>query len=682
MKQNVIQRAEKQPKQQGPNLTGIPTQMKLDFERRSGLSFDDVRVHYNSDKPTRIGALAYTQGTRVYMAPGQERHLGHELGHVIQQKSFRVPPTSWINGQPVNDSPALECQADFLSSFPCAISHSEDGRRKQYPIQKLSIQISVDDETDTINVPAPDDPNFNAVVRYLYSEIIVRYFNEREYQFFRIPKYFRDFMIELVQEQPEGEMTAEALAEAFVSSIEDRTMRVGRNEIPVLRTFDAASMGRPSWTKEIRNQLSARKREDVGKRADIRHVVRNYLLKAAIKTAIERSSLAEVAEAARKLLKDDNPEDSTMVRRLYTVLYRNIDNLWMGDSAMNQLIGFLANVFDDYGNRLISAELLAEEEEFEEEQSEEEQSEEEQSEEEQSEEEQSEEEQSEEEEQGPLADFLKEFSRAVWAKSKLILKKFPQHSMRIQSQVREYLDLVHNYAYYAVQNGLALRDIGYFIIDIGDTLGFDLIDDLSPDSQSRTARLLEVASFLTQYISGPSNINVEGLMDYFEQFLGLENQETSDTDGSDQANGGEQTVEESMMDEDVLDAESQEEDPALFQINNCLITAIANHSGISLSNEAIAQIRMNLSGNFAVPPGVFLNADDANVVAGIFVLMGIQNAVLVVHDTMTGMYNAVIPAFGVFTADNEDAVNAHIQQHCPVPSPTIISIKMRRGHFY
>ena len=80
MRQAVIQKAEERQRRQQPNLTGIPTQMKMDFEQRSGLSFDDVRVHYNSDKPRKIGALAYTQGTQVHIGPGQERHLRHELG--------------------------------------------------------------------------------------------------------------------------------------------------------------------------------------------------------------------------------------------------------------------------------------------------------------------------------------------------------------------------------------------------------------------------------------------------------------------------------------------------------------------------------------------------------------------------------------------------------------------------
>ena len=106
---------QREPRKAGtdrPNLTGIPTQMKLDFEQRSGMSFDDVRVHYNSEKPAQFHALAYTQGAQIYIGPGQERSLPHELGHVIQQKAGRVRPTRWVRGQPVNDRPELEREAD------------------------------------------------------------------------------------------------------------------------------------------------------------------------------------------------------------------------------------------------------------------------------------------------------------------------------------------------------------------------------------------------------------------------------------------------------------------------------------------------------------------------------------------------------------------------------------------
>lgn len=121
MKQEVIQKAEERPKQRGPNLTGIPTQMKLDFEQRSGLSFDDVRVHYNSDKPRKIRALAYTQIPQVHIGPGQERHLRHELGHVVQQKNGIVSPTLLINGGRICTNPDFEKRADSGDIVPNAI---------------------------------------------------------------------------------------------------------------------------------------------------------------------------------------------------------------------------------------------------------------------------------------------------------------------------------------------------------------------------------------------------------------------------------------------------------------------------------------------------------------------------------------------------------------------------------
>lgn len=97
------------------NRTGIPDNMKKRFEAFSGKSFDDVRVHYRSQEPARLNALAYTQGTQVYIAPGQDRYLAHELGHVVQQKRGSVPVTAQINGMPVNDDRKMENQADEIS---------------------------------------------------------------------------------------------------------------------------------------------------------------------------------------------------------------------------------------------------------------------------------------------------------------------------------------------------------------------------------------------------------------------------------------------------------------------------------------------------------------------------------------------------------------------------------------
>ena len=60
---------------QKKNLTGMPDNLKAGIEDLSGFSMDDVRVHYGSSKPAAVQAHAYTQGTDIHIAPGQEHYL-------------------------------------------------------------------------------------------------------------------------------------------------------------------------------------------------------------------------------------------------------------------------------------------------------------------------------------------------------------------------------------------------------------------------------------------------------------------------------------------------------------------------------------------------------------------------------------------------------------------------------
>lgn len=101
---------------QRKNETGMPDNLKAGIEDLSGFAMDDVRVHYNSDKPATVQALAYTQGTDIHVAPGQEQHLPHEAWHVAQQMAGRVEPTTEVGGMPVNDNPALEHEADVMGA--------------------------------------------------------------------------------------------------------------------------------------------------------------------------------------------------------------------------------------------------------------------------------------------------------------------------------------------------------------------------------------------------------------------------------------------------------------------------------------------------------------------------------------------------------------------------------------
>src|ERR1044072_4453718 len=66
------------PRQLKANDTGLPDNLKTGIETLSGFSLADVKVHYNSDKPAQLQALAFAQGTDIHVTSGQERHLAHE----------------------------------------------------------------------------------------------------------------------------------------------------------------------------------------------------------------------------------------------------------------------------------------------------------------------------------------------------------------------------------------------------------------------------------------------------------------------------------------------------------------------------------------------------------------------------------------------------------------------------
>lgn len=99
-----------------PNKTGLPDNLKSGIENLSGYSMDDVRVHYNSSKPAQLQALAYTQGSDIHVAPGQEKQLPHEAWHVVQQMQGRVQPTMQLQGVNVNDNEGLEKEADVMGN--------------------------------------------------------------------------------------------------------------------------------------------------------------------------------------------------------------------------------------------------------------------------------------------------------------------------------------------------------------------------------------------------------------------------------------------------------------------------------------------------------------------------------------------------------------------------------------
>ena len=91
------------------------------MERVFQANFADVRVHVGP-QPSALGALAFTQGANIYFAPGTYepatarglRLLGHELTHVVQQRSGRVANPFGAGRIALVQDPALEAEAERM----------------------------------------------------------------------------------------------------------------------------------------------------------------------------------------------------------------------------------------------------------------------------------------------------------------------------------------------------------------------------------------------------------------------------------------------------------------------------------------------------------------------------------------------------------------------------------------
>lgn len=99
----------------------LPGAVRAGMEQSFGVDFSAVRIHEGPAAPA-IGALAYTEGADIHVAPGCYdpasrgglELLGHELAHVVQQAEGRVTATTQAKGLAANDDDALEREADEL----------------------------------------------------------------------------------------------------------------------------------------------------------------------------------------------------------------------------------------------------------------------------------------------------------------------------------------------------------------------------------------------------------------------------------------------------------------------------------------------------------------------------------------------------------------------------------------
>jgi hypothetical protein len=98
----------------------LPSEVRTKMETAFSADFSDVRVHIGHEASS-LGAIAYTWGSNIHFAPGQynphtiqgQKLLGHELWHVVQQRSGRVR-NPFGGGVAVVQDNALEAEADRM----------------------------------------------------------------------------------------------------------------------------------------------------------------------------------------------------------------------------------------------------------------------------------------------------------------------------------------------------------------------------------------------------------------------------------------------------------------------------------------------------------------------------------------------------------------------------------------
>jgi len=99
----------------------LPPAVRQRMEAAFGTSFADVRVHVGPHAQS-IGALAFTHGTHLHLAPGAgnpntpsgQRILAHELAHVVQQRAGRVRNPFGAGVVVVQDA-LLEAEAERMA---------------------------------------------------------------------------------------------------------------------------------------------------------------------------------------------------------------------------------------------------------------------------------------------------------------------------------------------------------------------------------------------------------------------------------------------------------------------------------------------------------------------------------------------------------------------------------------
>lgn len=135
---DVVQKMDKtttfKPVQRKRN-NNLPEDLQTKMEDSFGQDFSGVKIQKDSQEAVNLNALAFTEGDSIHFAPGKfdpssesgQELIGHELTHVVQQRSGVVKPSIQNKGKSINKDRKLEREADIFGQIAAKgekINHS------------------------------------------------------------------------------------------------------------------------------------------------------------------------------------------------------------------------------------------------------------------------------------------------------------------------------------------------------------------------------------------------------------------------------------------------------------------------------------------------------------------------------------------------------------------------------
>ncbi len=342
--------------QRKQNNTGLPDDLKTGIENLSGYSMDDVKVHYNSDKPAQLNAHAYAQGTDIHLASGQEQHLPHEAWHVVQQKQGRVQPTvqrqTDIN---INDDEDLESEADIMGEKAKNGQYEKTNHTNQSYHTDL-VQRKENETIQLFTVDGEDITKTGATGVWLLSELKYRLL-DLGLSVYGVTRYFRNVIFP--EEEGKNYSLDEFLGKYSKLAMEE-AKRVKQEKAKRKKGDDRIQswtrelvLSRPAWTDEHKAMTVAGQ--------DIRHIVRNATIKNAILSEYRYEQARGTTETFLRIAEDLNipvaqgEHPWNAMKSVYNTAFLNKLNLFAGGGGVNRIIGLVADPMISLGNRVAAS---------------------------------------------------------------------------------------------------------------------------------------------------------------------------------------------------------------------------------------------------------------------------------------------------------------------------------------